>query len=135
MASYVGSSLVVNWWYTTGTIAMQGDYRTFTYTPSVEYYDETAGADTARQRIKGFKDGQAQFSGLLQAGSALAWGTAFVEGASGTLTWGPEGTAAGKWVGTAGFLSNGIVQNITYNDLTEVNITFQQNGPRTEGTA
>lgn len=134
MASYVGSSLIVQWSYVTGTINMDVDYRTFTYTPSIEYYDETAGADTARQRLPGFKDGQASFGGLLQAGSAEVWGTALVEGALGTLKWFPEGTAAGKWRGTAPFRSNGIVQNISYNGLTEVSVTWQQNGARTEGT-
>lgn len=135
MASFVGSALVVTWTYTTGTITMNTDFRTFNYTPSIDYYDETAGADLSKQRIAGFKDGQASFGGLLQAGSLPAWGTAFIEGAVGTLVWCPEGTAAGKYHGTAQFLSGGLKQQYAYAGLVEVSIDFQQNGARSEGTS
>src|SRR5512146_2573050 len=134
MASFTGSVLTVSWIYSSGTIDMNTDYRSFAYTPSVEYYDETAGADLNHQRIPGYKDGQAKFGGLLQSGSLPTWATALIEGALGTLVWCPEGTAAGKYHGTAAFRSGGLQQQYVYNGLVEVTIDFQQNGARSEGT-
>lgn len=137
MTAFLGTTAVLLWATSSGTTAMQGDYRTFAYTPSIDFLDETAGADTSIQRIPYMKDGQATFTGLIQAGT-MAGGTvmaaACVEGQLGTLIWSPEGTTAGKPKYTIPAYSQGAQLSWSYNALSEISVTWQQNGPRTEGT-
>lgn len=137
MASFIGSAAVIRWMHSGGTAILSGDYRTFGYTPTIDLLDETAGADTNRQRVAYMKDGQAQFSALLQAGTA-AGGTAMssvlVEGAIGTLEWNLEGTAAGKSKIYIPAISLGCPVTVPYNEFVEVSCSWQQNGTRVEGT-
>lgn len=137
MTAYLGSAAVLNWVTSSGTTVMSGDYRTFAYTPSIEFLDETAGADSAVQRIPYMKDGQAQFGALLQSGTS-AGGTsmaaACVEGQLGTIIFSPEGTAAAKPKYTIPAYSQGASLNWAYNTLTEISVVWQQNGARVEGT-
>lgn len=137
MASYLGSAAVIQWITSAGTTLMNADYRTFNYAPSIDFLDETAGADTAVQRIPYMKDGQATYTGLLQSGTGTGgWsmGSAVVEGQLGTLKYHPEGTAAGKPVITIPAYSQGASYNWAYNTLTEISVSWQQNGARTDGT-
>lgn len=137
MPGYVGTSLDVKWLYGAGTTALTGDFRQFNYNPSVELLDETAGSDPAQVFIPWLKSGQAQFTALLQTGTG-AGGTAMTanltEGNFGTLVVSPNGTAAGSQKLTIPSYSNGVQLNLQYNALTEVSVTFQQSGARTEGT-
>jgi hypothetical protein len=135
MPAFAGTSLKVNWIWASGTLAMDGDYRTFTYTPSIDLFDQTAGADTSRSFVNSYKAGEASFAGLLQSGSAPAWGSALVEGNAGTIIYYPEGTANGNWRGTVPAISLGMAQNLQYNALVETSVSWTQNGARTEGTA
>lgn len=131
MPSYAGSSLYLEWIHSGGTTLLNTDYRTFTYTPTIDFYDGTAGADTARERISGLKDGSMSFAGVQQAaGTAII--TALAEGVSGTLRWSPEGTATGKGKYTAPAISLGVKWNIPYNDIVEISADWQQNGARTD---
>jgi hypothetical protein len=137
MTAYLGSAADLKWVTSSGTTTLTGDYRTFAYTPSIEFLDETAGADTAVMRIPYMKDGAATYGALLQAGT-MAGGTlmtaACVEGQLGSLIWCPEGTAVTKPKYTIPAYSQGAVLNWAYNTLTEVSISWQQNGARVEGT-
>lgn len=137
MTAYLGSAANLQWVTSSGTTVMTADYRTFNYQPSIEFLDETAGADTAVQRIPYMKDGQATYTALLQSGTgAGGWsmGSAVVEGQLGTLLWSPEGTAAGKPKITIPAYSQGAAYNWAYNTLTEISVSWQQNGARTDGT-
>jgi hypothetical protein len=137
MAGYIGSSWVGSFVTSSGTVQLGGDYRTFEYTPTIDIMDETAGADTAKQKILYMKDSQVKFSGLLQSGT-MAGGTlmtsVLTEGNMGTLYWSPEGTAASKPKYTLPAISMGCVLKYAYNDLTTVDITWEGNGVRVEGT-
>jgi hypothetical protein len=136
MAGQYGSALYLCWaaGTTGGTVVLNGDYRTFTYTPSVQLVEDTAGTDQANTYMPGIRSGQATFSGLLQAGSWASWGTAFKEGYIGTLIKAEEGTAVGKLIGTIPAICQGAVNSMAYNDMVSVSISWQQNGLRTEGT-
>lgn len=134
MAKFVGSALTLSWITAGGTLALDVNYRNWEYTPSIDILDATAGHDTSKTKVVSYKDGQASASGLLDAGSAYTYGTALAEGQVGTLVWRPEGSAAGKYSGTAGFISLGFPHREIYNGLTEWAATWEQNGPRTEGT-
>ena len=137
MSSIIGSAAVIRWIQAAGTTILSGDYRTFTYTPSIELLDETAGADTNRQRVSYMKDGQAAMTALMQSGSGAggtAMAAALVEGAVGTLEWNLEGTAAGKVKNYIPAISMGCPVTMPYNNFIELSPTWQQNGTRSEGT-
>lgn len=135
MSGFIGSAADLKWtWGATGTIQLNVDYRNFSYTPSINLLEDTAGADTGKSYVPSFKDGNATFSGLLQAGSAPAWGSAFCEGTAGTLYWSPEGTSGGKFKQTIPAMSQGVVITAAYNDLVAVSLSWLQNGARTDGT-
>ncbi len=133
MASYHGKALTAQWIYTGGTIQLEGDFRSIDYSPSVDLYDETAGLDTNKKYIAGTKDGQVNYSALMQSGGT-ALTTALLEGNSGTLIIGPEGTAVGKQKITIPAISLGVKTTWPYNNLVEISCTFQQNGARVDGT-
>lgn len=136
MASALGSAVVIRWmWGSTGTILLNTDYQSFDYSPSIEQLDDTAGNDTARTYIQGFKSGVANYSGYLQQGSAPTWGSALIEGQVGTLEWNPEGTAAGKIKQTIpAFCTSGFKTSAPFDRQISVSLSWQQNGSRTDGT-
>jgi hypothetical protein len=132
MAGY-RPSLYLSWANTAGTIRLEADFRTFSYNPAIDLIEETAGADAAKVFIAGIKSGQAQLTAVDQSGSMAVWSTALLEGAFGTLTYGPEGTVAGKFKQTFAAFSLGSVLTWTYNDTAQLQVTFQQSGARTDG--
>jgi hypothetical protein len=133
MAAFVGSSLVLTWTCPGGTVTMNTDFQTFEFTPTIEFYDATAGADTSKSRMPGMKDGTATYKGLMQAGDLPNWGTCFAPGVSGTLVYCPEGTAAGKFAGTVPAYVTGFQQATAYNALVEANVSWILNGDWTKG--
>lgn len=134
MGAFSGSALSLSWRYAAATLALDTDYRSFSYTPGAEFYEETAGAASTKEYILSMKTGQAQAGGVMQAGSLPQFGTALVEGQLGTLVFCPEGTAAGKYHGTITAYSQGLVHQTAYNQLVEWTCQFMQTGNRTEGT-
>jgi hypothetical protein len=133
MPSYTGSALVASWVWSGGTALLNADYRTLTYTPTVDLVEDSAGADTAKGYVATLRSGQVAFNGVDQAGGMVTWGTALIEGQSGTLTIGPEGTAVGKRKIVVPAICQGAVVNWQYNSICELNVTWTQNGARTEG--
>ena len=133
MAAIDGKNASVSWICSAGTIALDTDQRNCSYTPSVDFYDQSAGADGNKTYISGAKDGQFSWSALYQ-GSGTVITNALVEGASGTIVYGPEGTAVGKPKMTFAALSQGASWTQPYNGLVEISCNFQQNGARTDGS-
>jgi hypothetical protein len=127
-----GANMYISWASNAGPVTLQGDYKTFTYTPSIDLYDQSGGGDTNKSYVNGIKDGQAAIMVLMQTGGT-ATTNALVEGASGTLTVGPEGTAATKQKIVLPAISQGAGYNWPYDNLVEVSCNFQQNGTRTDG--
>lgn len=134
MPAYTGSGLIVKWIYTSGTITMDTDYHDFQYSPSIDFHEQTAGADTSKTRIAGLKDGSVSYNGLLQAGDLPAWGTAMALGMAGTIIYQPEGTASGKYAGTIPAICQGMTHHFVYNALVEANVSWLQNGDESHGT-
>jgi len=128
---YAGSACYVSWVWSGGTVSLYVDARNFNYAPSIDFIDATAGADAARKRINSFKDGQASLASLAQSD-----GTAFVaacaEGVGGTLTWGLAGTATNRPKSYAAFISQGVTQTAPYADVATYDVSWQQNGARTD---
>lgn len=126
-----GENMYISWASNAGTVTLQGDYKTFSYTPSIDLLDQSAGADTNKTYVNGLKDGQGAIMVNMQtAGTAVT--NALVEGASGTLTVGPEGTASGKQKIVYPAISQGASYNWPYENLVEVSCNFQQNGARSD---
>jgi hypothetical protein len=137
MPGYIGTPLIIQWSYGTGTTLLNGDYLSFNYTPSVDLVDETAGADTNKVYLAAQKDGKASASGNFQTGSGgngTAMGTVLQEGYFGTIAWSPEGTAAGKARYSMPAYSQGVKFDYAYADLTKWACDWQQSGTRVEGT-
>lgn len=134
MAELLGKDAVVTWVISTGTTLLQADYRTFGYQPAQDKFEISCGTETAKSYLTGQKDFTAHYGGLAQAG-----GTALVAalqmGQAGTLTVQPEGTATGKQKYTFPcFCANDPVTQWAYNQLVEVSIDWQGNGPYTIST-
>lgn len=133
MPSYSGQSLIFQWIYSGGTINLNTDFRTATYSPSIDQAEDTAGADTNKTYVNLQKDGKVSFGGLMQTGGTTTT-VGLVEGTSGTIIIGPEGTASGKQKLTIPAISLGANYNWPYNGLVEISCDFQQNGARTDGS-
>lgn len=139
MSAYSGSALNVQWVQIAATTTLTGDYRKFTFTPSISFVDETAGADAHKQYISGIKDSNATFEAVLQSGTgaggtATFGGTILTEGSYGTLIWSPEGTAASKPKFTWPCFSQGVSYSESYDDIVPVTVNFQGNGAVSHGT-
>lgn len=97
MTSYTGQNLYVSFG---GTVA-QADYRSFEPESEIGMEDGSAGADVGRTYLATLKDGNASLTLRSISGTAgTAMWAGWVDGAAGTLVWGPEGTATGKIKGS-----------------------------------
>ena len=135
MSTYAGSSLVVSWIQAAATTVLTGDHKSLTYTPSINFYDATAGADTHKSYIPGVKDGSATFNANFQSGTVAGGTVTFAvlaEGTPGTLQWQPEGTASTKPKYVIPALAQGPQFSYPYDNVVEVTVNFQQNGARVE---
>lgn len=127
MAEYAGSALYLTWIHPGGTAVLSGDFRTFSTTPSVDYYESTAGADTDKTYLSGVKDRTISVSYVDQSDGTVTL-DALEEGTQGTLVVSPEGTASTKRRETYPAISGGASRNEPYNNVVEISITFQGNG-------
>lgn len=138
MSEFAGSSLVLAWVQAAGTTTLTGDHKSCSYTPSIQFYDATAGADTHKSYLPGVKDGTWTLNANMQAGTG-AGGTSvystLVEGAVGSLYIYPEGITAGKSKYVIPSLSQGAAFSWPYDNIVEVTVNGQQNGARVEGTS
>jgi hypothetical protein len=91
-----GDTWYGDWIYPGGTVIISGDQKEFNVDRSAQTIDVSAASDAARNYILGLKDAKFTLN-LFDTGingTALAY--ALREGTSGTLRWGPQGSAAGK---------------------------------------
>ena len=135
---FVGSALYAQWiaynsgGTALGTVSLETDSRNFNYRPSLSFVDATAGADAATRRLAYMKDGQVTCSRVLQSDLGTAEMTILAEGVSGTLTWGEAGTASTKPKHVMAAICMGSSYTTPYNNIVTVDVTFQQNGTRTD---
>lgn len=137
MAEFFGKDLNFKWVGTAGTLDMTEYSRSVSFFPTVEVHDMTALPDTYRVKLAGLKDFTVTYNGLAQSGTAGTAATTLENtlraGEEGTVYFGPEGTATGKRKYTLPVISLGLQQNIVYNELAELNISFEGNGTVTYG--
>lgn len=133
MPEFSGSALVVQWIHPSGTVALTADSRSLSIEPTVKLYTATAGSDADEVYLSGIKDAKISWSGVAQT-SGTALEDALVEGTSGTLIVGPEGTASGKRKYTIPAFSMGLQVNIPYDNVVELSCDWQKTGAMTRGT-
>ena len=92
---FAGSALYLAWIHSGGTVALNTEFRTFNWSPTLNFIDATAGADTYERVLASYGvGGDISFSMLAQTdGTAIA--TALARATKGTLVYGPAGTANG----------------------------------------
>ncbi len=134
MAAFSGSSLYMAWVYSGGTTTLHGSFRQFSYQPSLNLIDATAGSDSFRQYIGGIGEGgEVSWTSVMQAaGTALI--TALTRGNVGTLLVGVEGTATGKPKLTIPAISRGPQYSVAYDDVVEFSCSWQQSAAETAAT-
>lgn len=134
MSRFSGSALYLAWVHSGGTSLLHSDFRQFSYQPTLSLIDASAGSDSFRQYIAGIGEGGdiSLTMVLPQNGTAILSATA--RATTGTLLFGPEGTATGKPKYTIPAMSKGPAFNQSYDDIVEVTIGFQQTSQETQAT-
>ena len=131
MAEYSGANAVGTWITPTGTTTLTGNQRSIDYTPSIDLHDATAGADGNKTYVVGVKNGQLSMTLLAQTG-----GTALIselaEGKVGTITNLKMGTVTNEPTMTFPAICQGVTRSAPYADVVTLNVSWQQNGARTD---
>jgi len=126
MPAFAGSALYLAWVYSGGTVQLETDFRGFSWTPTLNWIDATAGADTYEELLPSYGTGvEIPVTMVLQAdGTALL--AAIARQTAGTLVYGPEGTATGKKKYTIPATSSGPQFNQPFDDVVELTANFRQ---------
>lgn len=136
MARYSGKNLDIHWAYSSGTTALEADFRSLSITEDQESADSTAGDDTYKTFIATFADAKAEVQLVQQDGTSgtTTWGV-LAPNTEGTLHWFPSGSAAGSiWYYMPAFVSSRN-QEFPYDDVVSLTVGFQCTGSATVGTA
>ena len=122
-----GPTAILTWTTSAGTFNLAGDYRTFAWNPSIDYVEVSAGSDTQKGRITTLKDATASVTLVAQTGGTLIV-AALQPGVSGTLIFGPEGTATGKRKITFPCYADGAVTEAPYANEVTISCGFTAAG-------
>ena len=137
MSEFYGADLQFQWVGTAGTLDMSEYQRGVSFSPSVQIDDNSTGSAGYKTKSVGIKDFTVTYKGLWQSGTVGAAATTLENtlrsGESGTIYFGPEGTATGMRKYTLPVISQGPQVNLQYDALTEINISFDGNGTVTYG--
>ena len=123
---FAGSAMYLQWVSTAGTVALNTEFRTFNWSPTLNFIDATAGADTYERILPSYGvGGDIAFSMVAQSdGTALA--AALARATQGTLLYGPAGTANNALAYSIPAYSNGPSWNEPFNDVVEITNNFRQ---------
>jgi hypothetical protein len=134
MSEIIGSAAILTWTVAAGTVSLEEDYRTFGWVETCEQYDATAGADTTRVYLPGFKTYTCSYTGVGQSKGTVLEGY-LRAGQIGTLQFWPEGTAVDHRIYTfPALVTKSPYNNWAYNAVVETSIEWQSNGAATVGT-
>jgi len=106
-----------------GTIGLNADFRTVSFTPSTDYADVSAGNDTQKGRLPTLKDAVASVSLVGQTGGT-AIAARMGPGQLGTLIIGPEGTATNNRKITLPCYCDGAKVAFPYADVMTIDCGF-----------
>jgi hypothetical protein len=133
MSAFAGSQLYLAWVYPGGTQTLTGDFRTFSWTPNLNWIDATAGADTFEEMLPSYGTGSDITCTMVMQVGGTAILAALDRQTFGTLVYGPEGNTTGMIKYSIPATSAGPSYNQPYNDIVEVTATFRQRSAETRG--
>jgi hypothetical protein len=129
----VGKNLYVGLIDGSGTVNLSGDFTSFSHEWEQETADMTASADGTRYFAATVKNSTASLE-TMYLGSAGTANYGRVEpGDSGTLVWGPEGSAAGKPKWTMPVLVTKVSLEQPFDEAVKYTIEFQSQGDVVSG--
>ena len=113
-----------------GSTVLSTDFRTLSTSEENGLVDATAGADTYKVWLATHIDGGASLN-LVDTGGSAIW-QALLPGTSGTLEWGPEGTASTKPKFTVTAVVTSRKRDIPYADVVVISADVKFSGAITE---
>lgn len=129
MPEYTGKDLYLKY----GTTVLSADFRNFDQEEDVGLVDASAGNDANRTYLTTLKDGKATAELVHQTGGTAVW-NALAPATSGTLEWGPEGTATGKPKHSVVAIVMSRKKVMPYEDIVVITPEFQFSGAVTDTT-
>lgn len=135
MAEQIGNQQALTFVHSGGTIDLQQQLRSVTHPFNTDMVDATAGTTLYREYIQGLSDYTLDAEALYN-GVASPLGTADVKAlrrASGTVNYGPQGSATNAWKITFAALVSSAELASPYDDVVTLNISFQGSGAPTDG--
>lgn len=134
MTAVSGSALYLAWVWSGGTVTLQGDFRQFSWTPTLSLIESSAGSDTFREFIPGIGEGGDISCTMVMQAGGTALIAALARATEGTILYGPEGTATNKPKSTIPAISKGPSYSQPYDDVVEFSVSWQQSAAETQGT-
>jgi hypothetical protein len=131
---YAGSAMYLAWVYSGGTVTLQSDFRQFDWSPTLNFIDATAGADTYERLLPSYGVGGDINLNMLAQSDGTTLATALARQTQGTLVYGPSGTANGYLAYSIPSYSQGPQWNQPFDNVVEMNCTFRQYAVETQST-
>jgi hypothetical protein len=131
MAKYRGKSLYVEFIHSAGTLVINTNYRSFKDNLELDMIDVSAGADVSKSYIAGLDDATFEVEYLdnnADGTVATVARRAMAVGNYGTLTWGVQGTAAGKPKRSCAAYVTAFDDSIEYDKEKMNKVSFQRDG-------
>lgn len=126
MTEFAGSALYLAWIYSGGTVTLQTDFRNFSWQPTLNFIDATAGADTYENLLTSYGVGADIPVTMLAQNNGTALAAALARQTQGTLLYAPAGTANNEIAYKIPAYSQGPQWNQPFNDVVEMNVNFRQ---------
>jgi hypothetical protein len=130
---FAGSAAYLGWVWTGGTVDLYADYRNFTWAPSVNNIDATAGRDTFERMLPSYGVGSDIALEMVAQSDGTALAVALAKGNIGTLIYGPAGTVANSIAYSIPAYSQGPQWTSPFADVVQMNANFRQNAAETMG--
>ncbi len=121
---YTGKDLYITF---DGTVVSL-DYTSFEVSAEQDFVDASAGSETAKSKKTTLHDATMKLTVFATGTAGSAAEAKLVVGQSGSLVWGPQGTATGKpkYSCTAFVKSNG--KKHPFDDMVKLDVAFERNG-------
>jgi hypothetical protein len=123
---FAGSAMYLAWVYSGGTVTLHADFTQFDWSPSLNFIDVTAGADTYERLLPSYGVGGDMTLNTYAQSDGTALATALARQTQGTLVYGPAGTANNAIAYSIPAYSQGPQWNQPFDGGVEMNCTFRQ---------
>lgn len=123
-----GNGLFLQWIDGTGTVNFAGDQRAFTADFGIDTVDLAAGSDSYHYNYGTLKDWSGKLEELYIGSNGTARYARLEEGDTGTLVWGPLGSATGKPKWGIGAIVTKVSQSIPFDKELMISTEFKVQG-------